>query len=344
MHDVIVVQRNLILPQVWEACDYWRALGKLVCADLDDDYPRLTPQNPAYPFWVGKSVDKFEQDFGMTPIDALTEGLNHVDVLLSPNQLILDDWYDIVPGVIVNNYAKSEWYEGIEQKPIRDEIVIGWGGSVSHYDSWWFSGVKDAVPVIFERYPNVRFKFCGNDWRMLTCLEREWPEGRWMHQPGVPPEEWPKQVASFDIGLAPLAGPGALQSELYDQHRSWIKASEYLLCGVPWLASPGIVYAALDGLGGYQLKENTTEAWVAAISEMLDNLPSYKRTSAGVMGWAMENLTLRYKVEDAYIRLFERLKAEVNAERGARLPNTIYVEMMIDEQEKKAQESAAETA
>jgi len=344
MHDVIVVQRNLILPQVWEACDYWRALGKLVCADLDDDYPRLTPQNPAYPFWVGKSVDKFEQDFGMTPIDALTEGLNHVDVLLSPNQLILDDWYDIVPGVIVNNYAKSEWYEGIEQKPIRDEIVIGWGGSVSHYDSWWFSGVKDAVPVIFERYPNVRFKFCGNDWRMLTCLEREWPEGRWMHQPGVPPEEWPKQVASFDIGLAPLAGPGALQSELYDQHRSWIKASEYLLCGVPWLASPGIVYQALDGMGGYQIRENKTDAWIAAISEMINNLPSYKETSKALMGWAMENLTLRYKVEDAYIRLFERLKAEVNAERGARLPNTIYVEMMIDEQEKKAQESAAETA
>jgi len=85
-------------------------------------------------------------------------------------------------------------------------------------------------------------------------------------------------------------------------------------------------------------------AWVAALAEMIDNLPSYKLTSKALMPWAMENLTLRSKMEEAYIQLFARLKAEVNAARGARLPNTIYVQGLIDEQEKKAQEQATATA
>ncbi|NIV35546.1 MAG: hypothetical protein GWN58_40660, partial [Anaerolineae bacterium] len=122
------------MPQVWQACDYWRALGKTVVADLDDDYPRLTPQNPAHPFWV-LDVNNMKAQSGLTPVRALEEGLRHVDALLSPSKEILADWADVVPGYWLPNYADGDWYEGIAQKPVPEDgeqITIGWGGSVSH--------------------------------------------------------------------------------------------------------------------------------------------------------------------------------------------------------------------
>ena len=331
-HDWVIVQRNLLIEDVWTACDYWRTMGKLVCADLDDDYPRLTPQNPAHHFWIGASAEEFEKQRGMKPIEALTEGLRHVDALLSPNRLILQDWAEVVPGYLLKNYAQGEWYEDIEQKPIPKEgepIVIGWGGSVSHYDSWWFSGLKDAMLVLFEKYPRLHAKICGNDHRLVQMFQREWPEGRWHHQPSVPPQEWPKQVASFDIGVAPLAGPGAPQSELYDQHRSDIKAVEYILCGVPWVASPGIVYEDLDGRGGLRVKTNTKEAWVEALSDVIEHLEERKAQSQELMAWGRRNLTIEHHIEDAYVKLYRRIKAETDARHGLRLPNIIYVADLI---------------
>jgi hypothetical protein len=196
--DVLVVQRNLLLKEIWEACDYWRGLGKTVVADLDDDYPHLTPQNPAYRFWI-LDAGKLKERTGYTPIEALTEGFRHVDGLISPNKLILSDWAKVLPdlrGYWVPNYANWEWHKNVKQKPLNeDEIIIGWGGSVSHWDSFWFSGVREALPVVFERYPQTRFKLCGGDLRLQRMLEDIIP-GRWFHQSGVPPAEWPKQVAS----------------------------------------------------------------------------------------------------------------------------------------------------
>ncbi len=332
-YDTIIVQRNVFIPEVWAACDYWRALDRLVCADLDDDYPRLTPQNPAYNFWI-RDVGKVEEKHGLPPIKALTEGLKHVDALFSPNKLILEDWNDVVDGYFVANFAFAPWYEKVEPKPTPTEeepIIIGWGGSVSHFDSWWFSGMMEAALTVMEKYPRVHFKICGNDWRLLSALEEKWPQERWTHQGGVPPEQWPYIVSTFDVGLAPLCGPGAPQSEEYDNRRSWLKAVEYLLCGVPWLGSPGPVYKDLHKRGGFCVAENTPDVWYEAISEMVDQLPAYKAKSKNLVSWARESLTMQGQTE-AFVAQIERLKSLKNARRKMRLPNVIYVADLIQQE------------
>ncbi|MHA2063200.1 MAG: hypothetical protein ACXABY_02345, partial [Candidatus Thorarchaeota archaeon] len=43
--DIIVFQRNVLWPEVWNMMDYWRALGKIVLVDLDDHYPEIPPSN-----------------------------------------------------------------------------------------------------------------------------------------------------------------------------------------------------------------------------------------------------------------------------------------------------------
>lgn len=327
--DVLIVQRNLISKEVWDACDYWRGVGKLVVADLDDDYPHLLPQNPAYRFWI-QDIAGLEKNTDFSPVEALREGFRHVDALVSPNELILQDWADTLPGYWLPNYAQGKWYKGIKQKPVGDEIIIGWGGSVSHWDGWWFSGLREAVPVINEKYPQVTWKICGGDHRIKELFNDIAP-GRWIDQPGVPPQEWPKQVASFDIGVAPLCGPGSEQGERYDLRRSWLKAIEYLLTGVPWIASQGIVYEKLSGKGGF-LVENSLEAWLAGLSEILDNLEQYKTKSKKLMRWAKENLTIEQCV-DGYASVFEQILTDRNAKRKVRLPNVFYAADIMNQVE-----------
>lgn len=329
--DVIIVQRNLLTADIWEACNYWRGIGKLVVADLDDDYPHLLPQNPAFKFWIMDHNDLKGQT-GYTPVEALTEGFKHVDALVSPNKLILKDWADVVPGYWVPNYARDEWYRGIKQKPISDEIIIGWGGSISHWDGFWFSGLRETVPKVLEKYPNVTWKICGGDDRVKGLFDKLAP-GRWINQDGVPPGDWPKQVASFDIGIAPLCGPDSPQGERYDLRRSWLKAVEYLLTGVPWVASEGIVYEELDGKGG-SLVKNTPAAWTDAICGIVDNLQAHKKRSKKLMPWARKTLLMERNV-DAYVAVFDRINAERNATRLVRLPNVLYSKDYFEQVEEK---------
>jgi len=328
--DVVLVQRNLLTPDIWEACDYWRGLGKMVVADLDDDYPNLTPQNPAFNFWI---LDRagLKERIGLTPVEALTEGFRHVDALMSPNRLILSDWAarmaetgDELPGYWLPNYANWQWYKSIKQKPPPEPdgpVIVGWGGSVSHWDSWWFSGLREAVPELTAKYPRLMWKVCGGDGRVKKFFDKLAPD-RWIDQPGVPPDVWPQQVASFDVGVAPLCGPGYPQGERYDQRRSWLKAVEYLLAGVPWVASGGVVYAELDGKGGFTV-ENTPEAWFAGLSDMMDNLDERRAESKKLMVWARDNLTMEHVVE-RYVQVFTDAITDRNAIQKVRLPNVYY--------------------
>lgn len=328
--DVILVQRNLLSAEIWEACDYWRGLGKTLVADLDDDYPHLTPQNPAYPFWIEDRLGMKEQT-GKTPIELLTEGFRHVDALVSPNRKILQHWSDIVPGYWLPNYAYGEWYKDIEQKPLDEsEIIIGWGGSVSHWDGWWFSGIIPALQNVLSSYPQVKLKLCGNDERVKRLFAERFPEDRWFHQTGVLPNEWPKQVASFDIGLAPLCGPGAEQSESYDQHRSWLKALEYALCGVPWVGSEGGVYEELEEHTVGWCVENTAGAWERALVNLLEGLVVFKEHAQRRMAWAHDNLIMENVVGE-YVKVFQTIVSERSARQGARLPNVFYARDMFEQ-------------
>lgn len=111
--DVMIFQRNIIIPEVWEAMDYWRALGKTVIVDLDDGYPLLPPSNPAFEYWI-RNLPQLDPH----PVEALTEGLKHADALTSPSKVIVEDWKSIVPGFWLPNWTRLPWYAPLQQKPI----------------------------------------------------------------------------------------------------------------------------------------------------------------------------------------------------------------------------------
>lgn len=347
--DVLVFQRNVLTPEVWAAMDYWRAIGKAVAIDLDDHYPGLPASNPAHAYWIQNKIGMDQE-----PVAALEEAMAHADALTSPSKVILADWAHLVPGYHLPNYTRRVWYEPLMQKPVgatdiglayepaadgsqdlvgaaragsEGQIVLGWGGSISHVDSWLYSGAIEALDLLFEKWPQVRLKFCGHETR-LDYIFKRWGE-RVIRQAGVRPEHWPSVVATFDIGLAPLDmrpldppwREGAPLAS-YDERRSWLKVIEYLSAGVPFVASRSATYQDLARWG--TLVENTPDAWFRALDLKITNLAAEKQFAWERRRWALKHVTFEPNAR-LYGDTFGRMLAAKAARAGARLPGVRYV-------------------
>ncbi len=271
--DIIVVQRNLLGP-VLATILHWKAQGKTLIADFDDAYDQMPDSNPAYAFWHKgwvRHADGGYETMSPTPIEQFGWGLKLCHAATMPSQRLAEDWAHLLPTYHLPNALDPAIYRitdrsgkvtGTFDAPNPDgRIRIGWGGSLSHLQSFTDSGVLVALQRVCRARPEVEVVIHGNDGRLLDALKVS-PEQKAL-RPWVPYTEWPAQLRTLDIGLAPLSGS-------YDERRSWIKGLEYLAAGVPWIATDGPVYAGLRQFG--TLVENTTYAWERAILAHIDTL------------------------------------------------------------------------
>jgi len=279
--NLIIFQRNVIDENCLDAIRYWQGLGKPCCIDLDDSYTMLPISNPAYDFWHGEHKEA---------LHTLVEGIRISDGLIAPNRNLLNDFNTLTGcrGYYIQNYAEKEWWTELSDKAdIRkekgipeDRLIIGWGGSISHYDSFHGSSIFDALELLCARYPQVTIMICGNDTRLYEQLKI--PQSQKLHHPGVNPDQWPRAVKCFDIGIAPLFWD-------YDQRRSWIKGMEYLLAGVPWVGTNGGIngtYSDLRDLG--KLIYNTKLNWFNALEDMVLRIDEYRKISESRIEMARE--------------------------------------------------------
>lgn len=268
--EVIVVERNLFGPTL-TAIQRWKARDKVVVVDFDDAYPLMPPSNPGYPFWIQNLTKKPDGSFEPLETPALTQfrwGLRLAHAATVPSKRLADDWRDVAEMHYLPNYIDLEKYQNIPPEP-HEGIAIGWGGSVSHLQSFTGSGVLAALKRVCRARPQVKVVIHGNDQRIFNQLPLP-PEQKEL-RPFVPYSEWARQLARYDIGLAPLHGA-------YDERRSWIKVLEYLVMKVPWVASDGPAYDELRPYGW--LVKNTPNAWERVLLDMVDHLVDYKAEAA----------------------------------------------------------------
>lgn len=308
--DIIIFQRNLIRDTVFDAMHYWQGMTKPVLIDLDDAYHILPWSNPAHKFWM--------ENEEIQPLEMLEYGISISDGLIAPNRILLNDWSHVAQGYYLQNFAEKKWWDDLPSREesrkeldLEDKIVIGWGGSVSHYDSWHGSGLIKAAKSICDRHNNVVFMICGNDRRMYDHLDV--PSSQKYLQEGVAPNVWPHIVKRFDIGVAPLFGP-------YDQRRSWIKGLEYMLASVPWIATTGEPYRDIAEYG--TLVDNGSSNWEDAIENMISNIPDeHERMSQVAIlstQWYADNQI------DTFAKVYERAITDFRGERS-HLPNLLRV-------------------
>ncbi|HEX7555230.1 MAG TPA: hypothetical protein VF338_01305, partial [Leptolinea sp.] len=178
--DLIIVQRNLFGP-VLNAIQYWKARDKVLVVDFDDAYNLIPPGVKNYDFWAlgkyirsGPNNEQFEAKIDPPPLTQFKLGLRLVNAAIVPSTTLLNDWSEYVPVYHVPNYIDVDRYANAIQSE-HDGIIIGWGGSLSHLQSFMESGVATALRNVCESRPNVKIMICGDE-RVYKLLKV--PEGQ----------------------------------------------------------------------------------------------------------------------------------------------------------------------
>lgn len=272
--DIIIVERNFF-SETLPAVAYWIARGKKVVANFDDAYNYITPDNQSYPFWgEGKATmmsdgQKFDIKVDPPPLFQFKKGLALCGAALLPSRKLMLDWSNVCNTYYLANYMNTKKYKRKEIKK-KEKLIIGWGGSLSHFKSFKDNSVIPAIYRIIEEYPDTRVMICG-DKKVFDLFELTNKNKMW--QNFVPFDYWSEVVRKMDVGLAPLSGE-------YDKRRSWIKPMEYMITGIPWVASDNGAYDEIRQYG--KLVDNTEDAWYNAIKETivnyyeLDTTPAYE--------------------------------------------------------------------
>ena len=236
---------------------------KRIIVTFDDLYAKLPPGSASLPFWK-----KHHPNF--------VRSLEEADLVIVPSQNLADYYVKRCKEIrVVPNYHDPElWLFTPEEKP-PDTLAIGWGGSMTHAQTWQNPGLLAALAFVLK--DNAQARLHVNSHPAHEPLERA----------GIPHlvypwcafADWPKRVASFDIGIAPLTGE-------YDKARSNLKVVEYGLAGIPWVASAGGEYEKAKGGMLYTNFQDMREA----MQFLIDN-PEV-RTKLGEEGkrWAQEYL------------------------------------------------------
>ena len=319
--DVIVVQRNLVGP-VLTAMQHWKARGKTLVVDFDDAYDLMPPSNVNYRYWaqgLAARPDGVTEKIDPPPLTQFKWGLRLAHAATVPSRRLADDWRAYADVYYLPNYIDLAKYEHFLPEP-REGLVVGWGGSLSHLQSFTGSSVLAALKRVCRARPQVKVMICGSDRRIFDQLPL--PPEQKIHRPWAPYAEWPRRLAEFDIGLAPLHGA-------YDQRRSWIKVLEYMVLKIPWIASEGPAYHELRSYGW--LVKNTPAAWERVLLDMVDHFPDYKAEAArepylfGISQGIDANVD---KVLAAYAAICERAGGEAQpaaapGESAGRRPNAL---------------------
>ena len=284
--DIIVVERVLVEESV-DRAKYWSSLGKPIVIDIDDGYSLLQPQkesgNQAARFWKEGLVDvsiggyKYEKRLEVTPLEQFRRGLKYCAGITMPSKILMEDWQMYAPCYYIPNYIDPERYLPHRQKLPHnsDEIIIGWGGSMSHKISFERSGVAEGLRRLFQEKKNVKFLLAGDN-RILDILKL--PPDRVIYQSYVNMYEWPRVLARMDLGIAPLQGR-------YDHSRSSLKAAEYSTMGIPFLATGCPTYSEWQGanIGWYvddgpeDEKDKRAGIWFSRLRDMVNRYDTYKQ-------------------------------------------------------------------
>ena len=155
--DIIIIQRVLVAESLDHA-RFWRSHGKAVVSSFDDNYARLRPEdgNQASVFWYDGEVEvaypgtdiKFKKKLEVHPLQQFYEGGAICSGYTMPSRVLAEEYRWVAPCWYIPNYIDTPRYLAAKRNklPNRDnEIVIGWGGSMSHINSFKRSGVAEAL-------------------------------------------------------------------------------------------------------------------------------------------------------------------------------------------------------
>lgn len=221
-YDALILQRP---TQPWQVTGmrHAQAAGIPVIVELDDNLHRIDPHNVA------------ARTFTPAHLHNLDECCKAADLVTVSTPALVKRYAPHGRYIILPNYIPAAWCDITAH---RDGNVIGWTGTVaSHPNDLQATGGAVARTI---RRTHARFRVIGHPQRVRHNLQLDSePE----HVAWQSREQYPHEVARFDIGIAPLS-----RSEFNDC-KSWLKPLEHAALGVPTVMSPTAEYKRLHNYG-----------------------------------------------------------------------------------------------
>lgn len=269
--DVIVIER-LLMEETHESIRNLTLAGKKVFCTFDDAY-HLMPGSVSRDVWRG---GKKAREGKGSILNEFREGLRLCTGALVPSKLLAEDYRMYQPNIqYVPNYLYAPLWENLPPKN-PDLIIIGWGGTTLHSEGWRNSGLIPALGKLCRKYPKVMVHIQPPYPEVVASMQKmgvRYALGTWEKF-----ENWPKTVAKFHIGVAPLFGE-------YDRRRSMLKGLEFAMVGAPWVATDSNPYQ--EARGGI-LVNNKSSEFYSALDELISNRALYKNLSEEGHEWATE--------------------------------------------------------
>ncbi|OHX12815.1 glycosyl transferase family 2 [Chromobacterium sphagni] len=288
--DLFIVQRVFPFPEYRPVLNEMIASGKPIVYELDDWLLGMPEQHAMH----NLCQPSFEGIEWLLPQCALvtvtTEAL--AEKVRPYNDKVL-----VFPNLLASERL-------VEPLPRQGKITIGFAGTSTHDKD--MAMLSAALQRIYGEYAGqVRFVFWG-----------EVP-------PGFVGVKDARQVSDFvsyndylrdlaelriDIGIAPL-----LASEFNDC-KSDLKWLEYSVVGAAAVVSDVEPYAWLKDSGLATVVENTEQAWIDALSELIDKPQLREQRVAAARRHIVEHRLLEHRVGELFQSLAERLPEHLRPE------------------------------
>jgi len=263
--DVVISVRSTSSFEV-QLAKYARKLGKYWILVLDDDFIGL-----------GNDYGKDGEGYWSARAKSLQELTQNVDCLLAVNELLAKKYVEIgnIPKYAIT-HTIIEVMEltkpGIDTKSDLDKFKIALYVNDATMDM--FNKIlMPVIPLLCEKYPEKLELYLM---ALKPDLSKYKDKLKINYIPHMPYYEFKKYMAEkhFDIGLAPLEDGG------FSAYKYFNKYVEYTVAGIPGIYSDCGLYRQVieDGYNGI-LCENTSEAWLNALSKVIDN-PEFRSQCA----------------------------------------------------------------
>jgi len=286
--DIIIIQQYPTLETI-EWIKAWRYMNKLVLIESDDladntteTIDRIT-QGRARSKWLNRIAVWSQADGFLTSTKYLAE---HYSAKFNK------------PAYVFNNYLDFTDDRWQKEKVFNDKIIIGYMGSMSHTAD--VGMIKDTILYIADKHPQVEFRIMG------ACpieLINSGRENIKRIKENFNISEYTKEIAQFDIGLAPL------EDLPFNRAKSDLKFLEYARFKIPGIYSKVQAYrdSVVNGHTGI-LTDNTPEAWALEITKLIIDEKKrakigaaafeYCRTKRDILDHTDEFLKLLKKAQD----------------------------------------------
>jgi glycosyltransferase involved in cell wall biosynthesis len=242
-YDVVVMQ----LPSRQDALDtipLLQAQGVAVVVDFDDDYWAFHPGH-----FMKDHEDRFKMSKAAMMADLVTVTTPALARKIKP--------WTVNPPKVVRNCIPESYLATLALE--HDGMRVGWSGNPDTHPAD-LEAAGDAVRRVV-RANGATFYSVGTD---LSATLLGFDDKETLVQDWVPLELYPEALKQMDIGIVPL------QSNAFNDAKSYLKGLEYASLGIPFVASATPEYERLK-FQGVGLTAMHKQEWYKKLNSLLQS-------------------------------------------------------------------------